>query len=216
VPIPGDLERFLAAGELLHGHPCPPVAIGIRAGAVALERLGAARAVERELFAFVELAGDHWGQGFGDGIQVVTGCTFGKDNVARVALGKLGLTLLDQRRGRAVRVALRRGLLDGLESTEWFRRCARSGAPWAEVPRDEVDPVSEFILGAAPEGLFAVSPPFPMGVEEARPGFESAVCDGCAEAVLAGYLVERDGRRLCLRCDERGAAMRRGPAPRDP
>jgi formylmethanofuran dehydrogenase subunit E len=212
VTVPGELQRILSAGELLHGHPCPPVAIGIRAGTVALERLGVSRAVQRELFAFVELAGDHWGQGFGDGVQVVTGCTFGKDNVTRVALGKLGLTLLDQRRGRAVRVALRRGLLDGLESTEWFRRCALSGAPWAEMPRDEVDPVSEFILTAAPEGLFAVSPPFPMGVEEARPGFDTAACDGCGESVLEGYLVDREGRRLCRRCDERAVAMRRGPS----
>jgi formylmethanofuran dehydrogenase subunit E len=201
------LERYLQAGEILHGHPCPPLAVGVRAGAIALDALGVSRAVQRELFAFVEMGGDHYAQGFGDGVQIVTGCTFGKDNIGRMPLGKFGLTLLDQRQRLAVRVSATPGLVDGLESTAWFRRCERSGAPWLEVGRDEVDPVAEYVLTAPAELLFAVSPRFPMGIEEAPPGFVTSRCEGCGEHALLTYLRERKGRRLCLRCDDRAAAL---------
>ncbi len=215
-PLVNDLKRYLLAGELLHGHPCPPLAVGVRAGAVGLAALGVARAVQRELFAFVEMGGDHYAQGFGDGVQIVTGCTFGKDNIGRMPLGKFGLTLLDQRQRLAVRVSATAGLVDGLESTAWFRQCERSGVPWFEVAREEVVPVAEFVLSAPAEQLFTVSPRFPMGVEDVPLGFVTSRCEACGEHALSRYLRERQGRRLCLRCDERaealGGAIPRGPA----
>jgi formylmethanofuran dehydrogenase subunit E len=206
-----DLARLLEAAELLHGHGCPPLTVGVRAGAFALERLEVARAADRQLFAFVEMSGDHYGQGFGDGVQVVTGCTFGKDNIARVPLGKLGLTLLDQRRDRAVRIAARREFLDGLESTDWFRRASRTGAPWAEAAGGDLEAVRSFLLSQAPEALFSASPVFPMGVEHAPPGFVTAPCEGCGESVLSPYLTDRGGRRLCARCDGRASALGQVP-----
>lgn len=124
-----EIARLLQCAEVLHGHPCPPLVLGLRAGLLAMTQLGVSRAAERELFAMVELGSDHYAQGFADGVQVATGCSFGKERIARVPMGKLGMTLVDQRTGRAVRVVARSELLDGLESTEWFRRCAERCAP---------------------------------------------------------------------------------------
>ncbi len=59
-----DLAEYVRCGTLAHGHVCPPLVLGVRAGFVAMSRLGVGRAVERELFAFVELGSDHYAQGF--------------------------------------------------------------------------------------------------------------------------------------------------------
>ena len=42
---------------------------------------------------------------FADGIQYVTGCTLGKDNIEKAGWGKLAITLVDKKSERAVRVA---------------------------------------------------------------------------------------------------------------
>jgi formylmethanofuran dehydrogenase subunit E len=207
MPDPGPKD-MLRCGEILHGHACPPLVLGLRAGFAAMERLEAGRAVDRELFAMVELGSDHYAQGFADGIQLSTGCTFGKDLITRVPLGKYAATVIDQVRGRAVRVGVRPEVLDALESTEWFREVS-GGASWATVSRDLVDPAVEFLLHEGAERLLAASPIFPLRLQEPARGFETARCEDCGESVLERYLTEREGRRLCVRCDERRQSLRR-------
>ncbi len=58
--------------QQFHGHMCPGLAMGIRAAEIALERIGP-HAGDEEVVAIVET--DMCGV---DGIQVLTGCTFGK------------------------------------------------------------------------------------------------------------------------------------------
>jgi formylmethanofuran dehydrogenase subunit E len=124
-----DLADYVRCATVAHGHACPPLVLGVRAGSIAMSRLGVGRAVERELFAFVELGSDHYAQGFADGVQFVTGCTFGKDLIVRLPHGKAGVRLVDQARGRAIRVAPRPENLAWLERTAWLRACeATSGA----------------------------------------------------------------------------------------
>ncbi len=200
-----DLVEFVRCGTLAHGHVCPPLVLGVRAGAVAMSRLGVGRAVERELFAFVELGSDHYAQGFVDGIQFVTGCTFGKDLIFRFPHGKTGVQLVDQARERAVRVIPRPETIARLEGTGWFRACASTG----EFASDSVQLAglaSNEFLTAPEDALFTVSPVFPLGVERPRPTFESVTCDACGESVLAPYVHEANGRRLCVLCEERRRA----------
>lgn len=198
-----DLTRQLQCGELLHGHPCPPLALGLRAGHAALRVLGVPRAVERELFAMVEVGSDHYGQGFADGVQVGTGCTFGKDRIVRVPHGKLGLTLLDQRRRRAVRVAVRAAVGETVESSEWFRAVRAAGEPWAPVPSEVLEPIFRFVLETDDDRLFSASPIFPMEIEEGAPSFRTVPCQACGDLVLEPYVQRREDVQLCLRCAER-------------
>ena len=60
-----------------HGHVCPGVAIGFQAARVLMELLGVGRAPDEELVGTVET--DACGV---DAIQVMTGCTFGKENTS--------------------------------------------------------------------------------------------------------------------------------------
>jgi len=204
-----DLAGYVQCGTLLHGHPCPPLVLGLRAGAAAMAHLGVSRAVDRELFAMVELGSDHYAQGFADGIQVVTACTFGKDLIARVPRGKLGVRLVDQARRRGVRVVVRSEAVASLERTSWFRACTangRFGTECAELGGPAVDE----LLAAREDALVTVSPVFPIGIDDPVPGFVSVVCDECGESVLEPYARVAEGRRLCAECEERRQARRLG------
>ncbi len=202
-----DLADYVGCATVAHGHACPPLVLGVRAGSIAMSRLGVGRAVERELFAFVELGSDHYAQGFADGVQFVTGCTFGKDLIVRLPHGKAGVRLVDQARGRAIRVAPRPENLAWLERTAWFRACESSGRFAGDGAHLAASAMDE--LAAVPDDvLFSVGPVFPLRVEHPSPTFQTVVCGGCGESVLAPYVREMD-ERLCNACDERRQAMTR-------
>ncbi len=172
-----------------------------------MARLEVGRALDRELFALVELGSDHYAQGFADGIQLVTGCTFGKELIARVPHGKLGVRLVDQTRRRAVRVVVRREEIASFERSRWFRACTDSGRFGAECAALSGPAIAE-ILAAREDALFVVSPVFPMGIDDRLPSFTSVVCDECGENVLEPYARMVEGRRLCGTCDENRMAKK--------
>lgn len=202
------LDQFVHCGTLMHGHACPPLVIGIRAGFVAMRQLEVGRALDRELFAFVELGSDHYAQGFADGVQFVTGCTFGKDLIIRLPHGKASVRLVDQVKGRAIRVSMRPEAIEHVEQSEWFRTCSATGRFGAGSDRT-ADPLIAEILAAPEERLFTVGPVFPLRIEHPTPSFESARCEACGESVLVAYIREADGRRLCVACEERARAKKR-------
>ena len=103
-----DPKAFLKAALQLHGHECPDLILGLRAGAAAMNRLGVERSAEGQLLALVQFP-----QGrrcFADGVQAITGCTLRKGNVRVEGQGPLSLTLVEQATRRAVRVAREGGL----------------------------------------------------------------------------------------------------------
>lgn len=202
-----DLSPLIRCGTLVHGHTCPPLVLGVRASIAAMDRLGVGRARDRELFAFVELGSDHYAQGFADGVQVATGCTFGKDLIVRIPHGKAILRLVDQETGRAVRVAPQAGTIARIEESEWFRACSTTGR-FAECARTPDQLIAE-LLAVPDDELLAVSPVFPLQIEHPPPSFESVRCDACGESVLAPYARAVEDRRLCPSCEERHRARAR-------
>jgi formylmethanofuran dehydrogenase subunit E len=56
------------------------------------------------LTALIEIDSEHCATCYADGIQMATGCTFGKGNIRKLGYGKFVLTLVDNRSGRSVRV----------------------------------------------------------------------------------------------------------------
>jgi formylmethanofuran dehydrogenase subunit E len=195
-----DLTPFVRCGTLAHGHSCPPLVLGLRASAAAMGRLGVGRALDRELFAFVELGSDHYAQGFADGVQVATGCTFGKDLIVRIPHGKAILRLVDQLTGRAVRVGPRPATIARIEGSDWFRACSMTGrfSDCARAP----DPLVGELLAIPEDELLVVSPVFPLQIEHPAPSFESLRCEACGESVLSPYARTVEGRRLCPSCED--------------
>ena len=97
---------LLKNGIEFHGHKCPAMPMGMRAGLAALERLGVERASNKELYCYLETGPSHAMACFGDGVQVATGCTFGKGNVEKLNYGKIAFTLVDTKNKRSVMVCL--------------------------------------------------------------------------------------------------------------
>lgn len=66
-----------------HGHLCPELAIGYRAGLVAQEELGISRENARDFFVVAENMTSAI-----DALQLMTGCTIGNQNFFAYDLGK--------------------------------------------------------------------------------------------------------------------------------
>jgi formylmethanofuran dehydrogenase subunit E len=99
-----DPKEFLKAALQLHGHECPEMVLGLRAGAAAMNWLGVERSAEDQLLALVRYPEAPC---FADGVQAITGCTVGKGNVRILGRGPLSLTLVERATRRAVHVTPR-------------------------------------------------------------------------------------------------------------
>lgn len=203
-----DPRDFLQLGQQLHGHKCPAMPLGLRAGAAAMNALGVERARDGQLLAVVELGDAHCAHCFADGVQAITGCTFGKGSIRKEGWGKFGLTLIERATGRAVRVVpLGEAQLQMKQST-FFKEYRMKGVPASQVPDEIVEPLVQKVMSAPQEALLRVGEPFERPVEKRVEQFSSFLCEECGEMVIESYGREAGGRRLCIPCAARleGAA----------
>ena len=132
-------DELYKAGLLLHGHKCPAMPMGLRAGLAALEALGVPRAADGQLTALVEIDSEHCATCYADGIQMATGCTFGKGNIRKLGYGKFVLTLVDNKTGRSVRVATRNEVIKRNQESE-FIQYRKQGVPASKIDVELVEP----------------------------------------------------------------------------
>lgn len=196
-------REFLKAAQLLHGHRCPAMPMGLRAGAAAMNALAVPRAKEKELVAVLELGDDHCSHCFGDGVQMITGCTFGKGNILKTGYGKFGLTLIDRATGRAVRVVPRAEAQAGMKKTKFFQEYRMKGVPPSRVPEQVVEPLIEQVMTAPQEQLLLVGAEQQVAVDKKGESFATRPCDACGEMVVEKYLRVVGDRRVCIPCQEK-------------
>ena len=127
-------SELYRAALLMHGHRRPAMPLGLRAGLAALEALGVDRSRNGELRALVEIDRSHCGTCFADGIQMSTGCTFGKGNIDRLGYGKFAVTVIDNRGARSVRVVARPEVIQRSQESEFIAERRK----W--VPACQIDP----------------------------------------------------------------------------
>ena len=197
-----DPKAFLDTGLELHGHKCPAMPMGLRSGAIAMNRLGVERSGAKTLLAVVELGDDHCAHCFGDGVQMVTGCTFGKGNIKKLGYGKFGLTLVDKATGRAVRVVPKGEAQMQMKKTPFFTEFRMKGVPPTQVPEEVVDPLIEQVLSGPEESMFEVSEVFEYEAAGKDETFDSFLCDRCGEMVVESYGRVVGDRRVCIPCQE--------------
>lgn len=197
-----DARRFLDAGLTFHGHKCPAMPLGLRVGAIAMNQLGVERSGDKTLLALVELGDDHCAHCFGDGIQMITGCTFGKGNLRQLGYGKFGLTLVDRTSGRAVRVVPKAESQMQMKQTPFFQEYRMKGVSPSKVPDAVVDPLIEKVLTAPEAELFTASEVFDYDVPKAVENFDSFVCGRCGEMVVEPYGRVVHGRNVCISCQQ--------------
>ena len=220
----GDLKGLLRKAGELHGHFCPYLALGVRAGNTALKALGIEQNLGmEEVVAIVET-----NNCFSDGIQVVTGCTFANNALIYRDLGKTAVTVA-KRDGSAVRVALKAEYADAFgskypeahalfekivvnreeatqaEHENLMRLWAESSFEQLELPEEEVFNVEHTKIK----------------VPHFAPMFASVRCSVCGENVMETRARVRDGKPICLECaaaehyvlDGAGISIQKGASP---
>ena len=191
--------RYQAA-LFFHGHKCPAMPIGLRAGLVALERLAVERAHDKELRVEAETGDGHAMGCFLDGVMTATGCTYGKGNVRKLGWHKLAFTLIESASGRAVRVAVKPEVIEaGLAGS--FVALRKQGIAPQDVPADVVEPLVDAVLARPDEEFLVVGAAGPVPVSKPRPTFGLVRCTRCGEAVfLGGARLGGDREPLCIPC----------------
>lgn len=201
-------KDYYEHGLALHGHLCPAMPMGLRVGAAALNALGVERAADGQLLALVELGEDHCATCFADGVQMITGCTFGKGNIKKLHYGKWGVTLVEVATGRAVRVTPKAEVMLANKQTAFFTDYREKGIPASKVPQKVVQPLVDRVMNAPAEQLLSVGPVFDHPVEPHRHSFDGLVCEACGEMVVEGYARLAGDQRVCIPCHERITGIR--------
>jgi len=195
----GDLHKLLLLNGMLHGHYCPGLSTGVKAAARAVKELRVSSTGMEEVVAIVET-----NSCFSDGIQMVTGCSFGNNALIYRDYGKTAVTLA-RRTGEAIRVAAKAGSspLDRYpEAAELFRKVVqeRRGTDednqelrrlWIEIAFNMLD--------IPDEELFSISR-VNIEVPAYARIFTSVKCSLCGENIMESRVRMKEGNPVCLPC----------------
>ena len=198
-----DFKELLEMGLKFHGHKCPAMPLGLRAGLAALEALGVQRAADGQLTALVETDRNHCSACFVDGVQVATGSTAGKGNLKSLGYGKFALTLIDNKTGRSVRVAATREAIRRNQESE-LNRLRKQGIPASQVEAILVDPLIEVVLAESVDVLFKIEPIQRVTLPPMQPtAFDAVICAECGEVTVERYARVKRGQIVCIPCAEK-------------
>ena len=196
----GDLPRLLAMSGLLHGHFCPFLAIGVKASVRAVKELGISSTGMEEVIAIIET-----NNCFSDGVQFITGCSFGNNALIYRDYGKTAFTLA-KRDGEALRVSVKvdSRFLQRHEpkAAEMFQKVVveRAGTEADQRRLGELWRQAGFrMLDVPDDELFDVSP-VTVDVPAYSRIFASVKCALCGESVMEPRARIIDGKSVCIPC----------------
>ncbi len=193
-------KDWLEFGQKFHGHKCPAMPMGLRAGAAAMNALGVERATDGQLLAYVDLGDDHCATCLADGLQVIMGTTFGKGNLKKTYKGKWAVTVIDRAKGKAVRVTPKAEAMLNNKKTKFFTDYRMLGKPASTVPAEIADPLVERVMNAPADMLLNISEVFDYQPEPKKDSFESFVCEECGEMTVMEYGRIKGDKKVCMDC----------------
>ena len=193
-------DETLEASFLIHGHVCGGMPLGFRAGIAALKALGIEREANMAKRVLVETGTGHAAGCFADGVQMATGCTFGKGLIERTEYGKWALSLVEVATRRAVRVSVKPEVMQAALQSP-FVKMRHQGVPPTDVPLEISQPLVQGLMARKDEDLFTVGEVFeyPLG-PASPPCFDTAICSLCGELVAENKIRMKEGKPTCLPC----------------
>lgn len=199
--LSGKTDFLLLKAGQLHGHFCPGLSLGVMAATRAMMKLNTDSDGMEDLLAIVET-----NNCFSDGVQFVTGCSFGNNSLIYHDLGKTAFTLT-RRNGKGIRFILKpdsREYLDKPfpEFNDVFNKVV--------VNQDRAEPeLTSFksegtkkafgILSLDFEKIFEVRE-VDVDIPDYAPIRESVVCSMCGENVMKTRTIQKDHKALCFKC----------------
>lgn len=199
-----EFNEYFETAMKFHGHKCPAMPMGLRAGLAAMNALGVERSQDKELFMEAETGKGHAAGCFLDGLMTATGCTYGKANIQKLYYNKMAFTLIDAQTGRAVRVSLKPDFFEKALNSPFVQE-RKKGVPPQNIPAAITDPLVDRILGLPETGFLQISDVFHRDLKKGTPNFDVKRCAKCGEAVFTDKLTKSpDGRLFCIPCAEHG------------
>ena len=200
-----SLKDHLDVALEFHGHKCPAMPMGLRAGLAAMKALGVERSKDKELIVESETGEGHAAGCFLDGIMVATGATYGKGNIKKLFYNKMAFTLIDAKTGRSVRVSLKPEFFEQALQSPFVQK-RKEGVLPQDVPSEITNPQVERIMGIPESAFLVIGQVFERDVKKGATSFEVKRCSQCGEAAFTNKLTARpDGTLLCVPCDEKKA-----------
>ena len=195
-----DLSKLLKMTGMLHGHFCPFVAIGVKAGVRAVKEFSVGSTGMEEVIAIVET-----NNCFSDGVQFVTGCSFGNNALIYRDYGKTAFTLA-RRNGEAVRISVKadsRFLEEHApEAAELFQKVVvrREGTEADQAKMRELWQQTSFkMLDVTDDELFDVEG-LTIEVPAYARIFTNVQCSVCGENTMEPRARMRDSKPVCTPC----------------
>jgi formylmethanofuran dehydrogenase subunit E len=198
----GDLKSLLNKAAELHGHFCSYLAYGVKAGYIAGKEIGLKTTGMEEIVAIVET-----NNCFSDGIQIVTGCTFGNNALIYKDVGKTAVTLA-RRDGTAIRI-----VLDPIYEKSIETEYPEANELWEKivVKREEATPQEQSRLMElfAEQAFSELTKPAEKMFRITRikidtplyaPIFNSVICPLCGEKTYKPIIL--NGKSVCKDCAE--------------
>ncbi len=199
-----DLNVLFELGMKFHGHKCPAMPMGLRAGLAAMKALGVERARDKELSVVAETGKGHAAGCFVDGVMTATGCTYGKSNIEKRYFNKMAFTLIDQRTGRAVRVSLKPEFFQKALASPFVQK-RKAGVPPQDIAPEIADPLVDRILSMDESGFLDVGDVHETAVGKAKGVFAAKACALCGELTFVNKLrLTEDDRWACIPCSGYG------------
>ena len=198
-----DLEKLLITAGTIHGHYCPGLSLGVRASAYLMNEIKEISDGMEEVIAIVEA-----NNCMSDGIQYVTGCTFGNNSLIYRDFGKNAVTL-SRRDGNGIRVSVNPDYRNGLEKNfpeyfELFNKVVRDRAGNEEdysLFKQYGKEVSFNMLKMDFDSLFSIKK-VKADIPEYAPIYDSILCDRCKENVMATRISKSNGGNYCYPCSK--------------
>jgi formylmethanofuran dehydrogenase subunit E len=174
--------------------------IGYRMGTLMLKTLAVPKAQDHEYFIETEMGIGHPQTCLMDGLQAITGCTYGKLMMERMNYGKLAATLWTPSNG-SVRIAIRPEFSDKLGKYEFFD-FRKKGVEPSKITEPVRLEVINIVLNATDEEMFTVKKRPDYEYKRTKGSFNKAKCESCGEYVFERYVRTKDGKQFCIPCSE--------------
>jgi len=197
----GKTDKLLLAAAQIHGHFCPGLAMGVMMATKAMQMIRKNSDGLEDLLAIIET-----NNCVADGIQFVTGCTFGNNALIFKDYGKTAFTLT-KRDGKGVRISSKAGAKDYMHqahplfSDSFDKVVGEKNHSSLEITRFKKHGIEKAFatLNLEFDQLFKIEE-VDVEIPDYAPTHASFICSKCGEPTMETRIVAIGNDRLCLPC----------------
>lgn len=201
----GEVKKLLKKAGELHGHLCNYLAYGVKAGYTAVQELGVKNTGMEEIIAILET-----NNCFSDGVQMITGCTFGNNALIYKDIGKTAVTVA-KRDGTAIRIALDPEFEDSIEEEYpeayelWNKIITEREESTPQEYKKMMKLFREMSINELdkPESEMFNIERKKIDLPDYAPIFDSVKCSVCGENIMKPKALKENGKFICKECAEK-------------